>query len=139
MLDKERILTKIDELDNYIEELKQIAPKSFKEYQRIEKKRSCERLLQLAVECVIDICKLFVTGLRLGLPSEENDLFDKMEKKKIVSKAMTSTLKEMRGFRNILVHEYAIVKDEIVFGALKTKLKDFGKFRKEILSALYAK
>jgi uncharacterized protein YutE (UPF0331/DUF86 family) len=45
----------------------------------------------------------------------------------------------MRGFRNILVHEYAIVKDEIVFDALKTKLKDFGKFRKEIISALPAK
>jgi uncharacterized protein YutE (UPF0331/DUF86 family) len=139
MLDKERILTKIDELDNYIEEIKQIAPKNFKEYQKIEKRRSCERLLQLAVECVIDICKLFVTGLRLGLPSEENDLFDKMEKKKIISKAISSTLKEMRGFRNILVHEYAIVKDEIVFDALKTKLKDFGKFRKEILSTLSAK
>lgn len=69
MLDKERILGKIDELDTYLNELSQIAPADFKEYQRIEKKRGCERLLQLSIECAVDICKLFVSGLRLGLPS----------------------------------------------------------------------
>ncbi|MFH1338480.1 MAG: HepT-like ribonuclease domain-containing protein [Candidatus Omnitrophota bacterium] len=99
MLDKERILGKIDELDTYLNELNQIIPVNFEEYQVIEKKRSCERLLQLFIKCIIDICKLFVTRLRLGLPSEENDLFDKMKKKKIISEVMTSTLKEMRDFR----------------------------------------
>lgn len=136
MLDKERILGKIDELDNYLNELKQIVPKSFAGYQTIEKKRSCERLLHLCIECVIDICKLFVSGLRLGLPSEENDLFDKIQKRGITSETMSSTLKEMRGFRNVLVHEYTAVDDKIVFRALKTKLKDFQIFKKEILKFL---
>ncbi|MDP3042634.1 MAG: DUF86 domain-containing protein [Candidatus Omnitrophota bacterium] len=138
MLDRNRILAKIDELDGYLDELDQIAPAKlkFKEYQEIEKKRSCERLLQLSIEAVIDICKLFVSGLRLGLPAEENDLFDKMRKKKLLSKEMTVTLREMKGFRNILVHEYAAVDDELVFKAIKTKLKDFRKFKKEILVVL---
>jgi len=124
MLDKERILAKLDELDGYLDELKQVVPAEFKEYQRIEKKRSCERLLQLSIESATDICKLFVSGLRLGLPTEENDLFDKMRKKNLLSEEMNATLKEMRGFRNILVHEYAAVDDELVFRALKTKLED---------------
>ncbi len=138
MLDKERILGKVDELDNYLKELTQIIPINFAEYQMIEKKRSCERLLQLCLECVIDICKLFVSGLRLGLPSEENDLFDKMKKQRIISEPMSLTLKEMRGFRNILIHEYATIVDEIVFETLKTKLEDFRKFKKEVLDALRA-
>lgn len=138
MLDRERILGKVDELDTYLNELAQIAPGSLEEYQKIEKKRSCERLLQLCVECAIDICKLFVSGLRLGLPSEENDLFDKMRKKDIITEEMNSTLKEMRGFRNILVNEYAAVDDELVFGTIKTKLEDFRKFKKEILDGLAA-
>lgn len=104
MLDKKRILTKIDELDSYLNEISQIIPANFSEYQQIEKKRTCERLLQLGVECTIDICRLFVSGLRLGLPSEENDLFAKLKKKGIISKDMASLLKEMRGFRNILIH-----------------------------------
>lgn len=136
MLDKNRILSKIDELDSYLTELSQIAPSNFEEYQKIEKKRSCERLLQLCIECVIDICKLFVSGLRLGLPSEENDLFNKMQKKGLISGEMTAALKEMRGFRNILVHEYTVVDDELVYDAVTTKLEDFRKLKKEILKAL---
>lgn len=136
MLDRKRILTKIDELDSYLNELFQVIPANFSKYQQIEKKRSCERLLQLGVECAIDTCKLFVSGLRLGLPSEENDLFDKLKKKGIISEEMVSLLKEMRGFRNILIHEYATVNDELVYEALQTRLEDFKRFKKEILNAL---
>lgn len=136
MLDKERILAKVDKLDIYLNEFSQIAPENFDEYQKIEKKRSCERLLQLCVECTIDICRLFVSGLRLGLPSEENDLFNKLLKKKILSEEMNALLKEMKGFRNILVHEYATVDDKLVFEAIKTKLEDFRRFKKEILDVL---
>jgi len=133
VLDKERILAKIDELDTYLNELVQIIPATFEEYEQVEKKRACERLLQLCIECVIDVCRLFVSVLILGLPSEENYLFDKMLKKKILSKEMNSLLKEMRGFRNILVHEYAAVDDELVFKTMKEKLDDFKKFKKEVL------
>lgn len=136
MLDKERILSKLDEMDSYLDELKQIVPDSFAEYQKIEKKRSCERLLQLCIECVIDVCKLFVSGLKLGLPSEENDLFNKMQKKGIISEETVSVLREMRGFRNILTHEYATVDDELVYEATETNLEDFNKFKKEILHHL---
>lgn len=50
MLDRERILTKLADLEGYLTELRTIAPRSFKEYLRIEKKRACERLLQILVE-----------------------------------------------------------------------------------------
>ncbi len=136
MLDKERILGKVDDLNSYLYELKQVVPTNYEEYQKIEKKRSCERLLQLCIECAFDVCKLFVSGLKLGLPSEENDLFDKMQKRKIISKKMGSLLKEMRAFRNILIHEYASVDDELIYEKAKTRLDDFKAFKKEVLTAL---
>lgn len=87
MLDKNRVLSKLDELDSYTSELESVMPKSYEEYvNSIEKKRSCERLLHILIECVIDICALMVKGLRLGLPAEEEDLFEKLEKKKIISR-----------------------------------------------------
>ena len=64
-------------------------------------------------------------GLRFGLPAEEEDLFEKLEKEKIISK----------GFRNILVHRYAEVDDELVFENLGNA-NDFKEFRKEIVSFL---
>ncbi len=44
MLDRDRILSKLAELDGYLNELQSIAPKSFEEFQQIEKRRACERL-----------------------------------------------------------------------------------------------
>jgi uncharacterized protein YutE (UPF0331/DUF86 family) len=139
MLDKDRILAKIDELDGYLDELKQIAPSHYDEYRQIEKKRSCERLLQLCTEgCVIDVCKLFVAQLRLGLPSEENDLFTKLENKGLLSHHVAEVVRQMRGLRNILIHEYAAVDDELVYTYVSARLGDFESFKKEILIALSA-
>jgi uncharacterized protein YutE (UPF0331/DUF86 family) len=44
---------------------------------------------------------------------------------------MKEKLKTMRGFRNILVHRYAEVDDELVFDNLRN-INDFKEFRKEI-------
>ncbi len=129
MLDRERILARLNSLETYLRELKTIAPQSPEEYKRIEKKRSCERLLQISIECVIDVCHLLVTGLRLGLPSEEDDLFEKLGKAGIISGPM-------KGFRNILVHEYENINDLIVYEAIRTRLGDFEAFKGEVVRTL---
>lgn len=132
MLDKNRILSELDELDLYLKELETIMPRTYEEYVgSIEKKRSSERLLHISIECTIDICALIVKGLRLGLPAEEDDLFEKLEKKKIISKWMKKKLKAMRGFRNVLVHRYGEVDDELIFENLGN-INDFKEFREEI-------
>ena len=136
MLDRERILAKLDELDGYLRELREVAPTSIAAYRKIEKKRSCERLLQIAIECVIDVGNLLVSGLRLGLPAEEDDIFEKLEHAGVISGAMVVALKRMKGCRNILVHEYARVNDDIIFEAVSTKLGDFDDFRRLVISAL---
>lgn len=136
MLDKNRILSKLDELDSYLMELEEVAPNNFAEYVgSIEKKRACERLLHILIECVIDICSLIVKGLRLGLPSGEEDLFEKLEKRKIITKEMKEKLKTIRGFRNILVHRYGEVDDELVFDGLNN-IDDFRQFREKVISVL---
>lgn len=135
-VDKERVLVKIDQLDSYLNELREVAPETFDEYLKIEKKRSCERLLQVAIECVIDICNLLVSGLRLGVPAEEKDLFEKLLQAEIISKQVESKLRDMKGFRNVLVHEYTHVDDRIVFDAARSRIHDFEAFTKEILQFL---
>ncbi len=136
MLDRERILAKIDVLDGYLKELREILPASFGEYKKIEKRRACERLLQVSIECIIDICGLMVTGLRLGLPAEEDDLFEKLEQAGIITSPRKQSLKKMKGFRNILVHEYGEVDDLIVYEVLQNNLNDFEAFKQEILQAI---
>lgn len=136
MLDRERILARLDQMKGYLAELRQIAPRSFDEYQKIEKRRACERLLQVAIAAVIDVCSLLVTGLRLGLPGEEDDLFEKLERAGIFSESMRQGLREMKGFLNLLVHEYGRVDDRIVFRIMQTRLGDFDEFERAVLQAL---
>lgn len=136
MLDRDRILSKLDELDSYLREIAEIKPTTLTEYQVIEKKRSCERLLQLSIECTIDVCKLLVAGHRLGLPSDETDLFSKIHRKGIITGEIATKLREMRGLRNILVHEYGAIDDQIVFRALTSRLADFEAFKKQVLQGL---
>ena len=139
-MDKERILSKFDEVDSYLNELEEIKPSEYEEYSNlIEKKRACERLLQIAIEGVIDVCNLLVSGLSLGLPSDEEDVFKKLESKKVISKNVKNILSGMKGMRNILVHKYGTVNDELVFEAVSEKLGDFDKFKNEILSIFKTK
>src|SRR3989344_7740813 len=109
-MDKKRIMAKIDELDSYLTELDEIKPSDFEEYiGSIEKKRACERLLEISIETMLDICNIIISELKLGLPSNEEQIFDKLYDKKIISVKMMLKLKGMKGFRNILVHRYSEV------------------------------
>lgn len=132
-MDKERILSKLAELDGYLKELEVVSPKSYRAYETsIEKKRACERLLHISIECVMDICSIMASELKLGLPSTQEDLFSKLESSHIISREVMRTLKKMRSFRNIIVHRYGVVDDELVYGILKNNVGDFSKFKMEI-------
>ena len=53
MLDRDRILAKLDELDGYLSELQQVLPESYARFmESAEKRRACERLLQISIKCV---------------------------------------------------------------------------------------
>lgn len=115
VVDRHRILAKLDELDGYLQELRSILPDRLEDYLAVEKKRACERLVQISVEAALDVCALLVTGLRLGLPGEEDDLFDKLLQAHVLSSSMIDTLRRLKGLRNLLVHEYGRIVDSIVF------------------------
>ena len=137
MLDRDRVLAKLDELDGYLRELNQVVPQTLGEYKEsVASRRACERLLQISVECVFDVCSLFVSGLRLGLPAEEEDLVEKLERAGVLSTDLAGLLRSMRGFRNLLVHEYGRVDDSIVYSIATNRLQDFDAFKREILQAL---
>jgi len=137
MLDKNRILSKIDELEGYLNELEKVIPDNFDLYEKsIKDKRACERILQISVETIIDICNILISNLKLGLPSEEEEIFKKLKQRGIISKELEKILLGMKGLRNILVHKYGDVDNEIVYEILTEKLNDFEKFKIEILKFL---
>lgn len=136
MVDRERILGKLDEMEGYLRELEIVVPADLAAYRAVEKRRSCESLLQVGIECVLDVCHLLVAGRRLGLPGAEEDVLDKLEAAGVFSAPMLATVRRMKGCRNILVHEYGHVLDDIVFEIVSSKRGDFAEFQRETLRAL---
>lgn len=136
MIDRERVLARLDALDGYLRELRQILPPTLEGYQRIETRRASERLLQIAIECVIDVCCLLVTGLRLGLPGEEDDVFEKLAQAGLITDMLRDRLRRMKGLRNILVHEYGRVDDRLVYEAMTSGLGDFTSLKETVLQVL---
>jgi len=121
VVDRDRLLAKLDELDGYLGELRSIAPRTLDEYRKIEKKRACERLIQIAVATLIDACVLLVSGLRLGLPGEEDDLFDKLARHGVLSSTTAQTVKRMKGLRNqcFSAFSFSAFTSLITFSAMK--------------------
>ncbi|PIN90201.1 hypothetical protein COU57_04135 [Candidatus Pacearchaeota archaeon CG10_big_fil_rev_8_21_14_0_10_32_14] len=139
-MDENRVLRIIDKIDKYLDELNSIIPKTYDEYEiSISYKRACERLLQISLESVLDICNLLISSLKLGLPSDEEDGFKKLAAKKIISEKMRLKLIEMKKMRNVLVHRYGEIKDAEVYDSLTENLEDFETFKEEILKFLKRK
>lgn len=137
MVDRERVLAKLDQLRGYVDELRTIQPVNLGEFRQTEKRRATERLLQISIEAVLDICHLLVSGLRLGIPAEEDDVLTKLDHAGILSPHMVGTLRRMKGLRNILVHDYGRTDERIVYEMASSQLGDFSDFSREALAALH--
>ncbi|MBS3170107.1 DUF86 domain-containing protein [Candidatus Woesearchaeota archaeon] len=136
-MDKKRILALLDLLDGYLQDLEERLPQTLSEYNKdIEKQRFCERTLQLLIEVCIDIAHLFVKELKMGLPDEEESVFEKLMEKEVISEETFEKLKEMKKFRNVLIHRYKQINNSLVFKNAIENREDFIDFKKEILSFL---
>lgn len=58
-----------------------------------------------------------------------------LDSERILAK-LDEALKKMKGFRNLLVHEYGRLDDEIVYDMVRNRLSDFTDFKKEIIKVL---
>jgi uncharacterized protein YutE (UPF0331/DUF86 family) len=128
-MNSDRIYIKLAELEKYIEEVKEILPNSENDYvQSVLYRRALERTLQIGIESIIDICAILVQILHLGPPSDEDSILDLLEGKLQSIKI----IKDMKRFRNILVHKYGIVDDHKVFSIASESIGDFDSIINEI-------
>ena len=81
--------------------------------------------LESAIESILDVCAIINSDLGLGMPEAEENILDNLEFKKIFDKKILDLIKEMKKFRNILVHRYGKINDETAFEDIKEGSKDF--------------
>jgi len=133
LIDKERIITRLEMLREYLNILKEC---SNEQIERLKEDKifrgAVERYFQLAVECVIDIGEILISNLKLRKPEDGRDVIDILGEKKIIPDGFAYTFGPITGFRNILVHNYVKIDLELVYKFLKENLEDFNQFAKYI-------
>ena len=87
-----------------------------------------ERYLHLAIDEVIDIANHLVSFYRWREPTGYRDLFTILKEHGIIDEEHLSAFQNMASFRNMLVHRYETIDDELVFGIFKKRLDDFELF-----------
>ncbi len=129
-----RIEDKTKEIEQYLDELLTIVPDSLDIYKNdIKIKAACERYFEKIIESIVDLTFLIIKDKNLKIPEEDKEAFDILYKEGIIKKKLADRLKEAKGMRNILAHEYGKVDDEIVFNSITFELEnDIKEFLKEI-------
>ena len=129
-----RIEDKRKEIEKYLEELRAIVPKTIEEYAtNIEKKAACERYIEKIVEAAIDLAFLIIKSNKLRIPEDDGDAFTILSENNIIASSLATKLRNAKGMKNIIAHQYGKIDDEIIFEALSGQLeKDVMEFIESI-------
>ena len=132
---KKRIDDKIKDIKVYLKQLKEIVPDNIKVYTKdFKTKAACERYFERIAESVSDLSLLVIKEKDLHIPDEDKEYFEVLKNENIISLELAKKLKEMKGMRNIIAHQYGSIDDELVYGVISEDLnEDVEEFIKIIL------
>ena len=132
-LRREQILSKPAEIEESIDLVKENMPEEFEEYETLGiVKDGIYKRLEFSIENVINICSIINSDLKLGIPAKEQDVTDTLISEGILSEKMQELIRQMKGFRNIVVHRYGKIDDQITFAIISEHIDDFCEFENEI-------
>ena len=91
-----------------------------------------EHGLQIAAQCVIDICNHLVSEVSSERPADYRELILAAGSTGVLPSDFAQRLSGLAGFRNLLVHEYAKVDPAVVYQHLREGLADFDRFAEQV-------
>ncbi|HNR44815.1 MAG TPA: DUF86 domain-containing protein [Methanofastidiosum sp.] len=134
---KEIILSKINEIEESIPLIAENMPEDFEDFENLGLlKDGIYKRIQYIIENILDICAIINSDLKFSSPGEEDDVITNLVKNKILSLGIGKKIKELKGFRNIIVHRYGKLDDKLSFELINENLEDFEKIIENIKSIL---
>jgi uncharacterized protein YutE (UPF0331/DUF86 family) len=127
MTDPELLAKKISFIETCVAELQRMARPEAMESD-IREQRFIEHTLQLAIQAAQDVASHIVSDERLGEPRTNRELFDLLARGGWLSTEEATTLGNMVGFRNLLVHGYGDVDLAVVRDVLENHVDDLLRF-----------
>lgn len=120
---RKRIDDKIAEIRKYLVELDEIKVDDLELYKQDFRTRGLyERYFEKIISAIIDLAFIFIKKRKVNMPEDEEHLFDTLYKEGIISEELMNKLKDAKGTRNIIAHEYGNIDDELVFHSVNEEL-----------------
>jgi uncharacterized protein YutE (UPF0331/DUF86 family) len=123
---KDVIKNKIKEILESLELVRDNLPNSFDEFQNLGiVKDGIYKRIEYAIENLIDIFYIINADLELGIPEDDSSMIDNLEAKSIISISVKNLMKNMKGFRNVVVHRYGKIDDKLAYTFITENMGDF--------------
>jgi uncharacterized protein YutE (UPF0331/DUF86 family) len=123
MTDRDLVLKKLAQIETYVSDLRRLGKPAALDHD-LRERRFIEHTLQLAIQAALDVASHVVSDERLGEPVTNRELFTLLARAGHLPQELTEPLRNMAGFRNVLVHGYDDVDLAIVRDVLAHRLDD---------------
>ncbi|UCE32440.1 MAG: DUF86 domain-containing protein [Burkholderiales bacterium] len=135
MVDRDLVLKKLAFIETCVSELRALArPEAIASDLREE--RFVVHTLQVAAQAALDVASHVASSERLGEPETNRQLFDLLARAGWISNALRDAMRDLAGFRNIVVHGYQAVDLGIVRDVVEHRLGDLLDFASAIRERL---
>jgi uncharacterized protein YutE (UPF0331/DUF86 family) len=134
VVDRDLLLRKLADLDQYVDQVSEFQAVTVDEYRRDWKtQRIVERTMQMAIESCLDVANHVVADRELRAAATYAEIFDVLGDAGLLERDLREAMIRMTRFRNILVHDYTRIDPEVVVRILHGGLDDFRRFREAAL------
>jgi len=105
-------------------------PNTLEEYESNKIIRAaCERYFEKVIEAVTDLAFIVITQKKFRIPEDDIDSFRILEENGVIDNEIYNHLKDAKGMRNFIAHQYGQINDKLVYEAITEELeKDVRKF-----------
>ena len=135
MVDPDKVESLIRHLEEYTAYLAEISRGDKENYLNDPMLTGSARYyLQVSIETCINLANHIISTERMRAPRDYKDSFQVLNEAGILSESITNKMKELSGLRNLLVHLYWDVDDQIIYEGIRAELGDFDEFVQHVLA-----
>ena len=135
MTDPDLLAKKLAFIETCVKELRRLGKPEDVESD-LKEERFITHTLQIAIQAALDAASHIVSDQRLGEPHTNRELFELLSKNDWISAERAMTMRDIAGFRNVVVHGYQDLDLRILKDIVDNHLQDLLDFTAEIRAKL---
>jgi len=129
VVEKALVVRKLSKLKSYLEELRAYKNVSWEEYSRsFQHRRAVERLIQLIVDVAVDINTHMLVDQGYKPPKDGFNSFIDAAHMGVMPTDFAHQIAPSTGERNIIVHEYEVIDDAIIYQSIGRALSMYDQY-----------